>query len=112
VTVLLEPAVEVEHPVDRLHAVVGEEQDGRLLPEALRRGVDQLAAEFVNPFVDPQQLVPRLPRIVRRMLRVDARVAEVADVVRAHEVDAQETELRLQLVDELAHTGDLLGVLE
>ena len=109
---LLEPAVDVEHPVDRLHAVIGEEEHGRLLAVLRRGGVDQLAAERVDLLVDPQKLVPGAGRGVRRMVRVEARVAEVADVVGAHEIDREEAEIGLHLEDELADAGDLLGVLE
>ena len=111
-TALLEPAVEMEHPVDRLHPVVGEEEDGRLLAVLRLGGLDQLAAERVDALVDLQELVARAGRRVRGVLRVEARVAEVADVVGAHEVDAEEAEVRLELEDELADAGHLLGVLE
>ena len=87
---LLEPAVEVEHPVDRLHPVIGEEEDGRLLAVLRRGGVDQLAAERVDASRRPAGARRRLPvDRVRGMLRVEAGVAEVADVVGAHEVDAE-----------------------
>jgi hypothetical protein len=102
VAVLLQPAVEMEHPVERLHPVVGEDQDRRLLAVALGCGLDQLTAGRVDPFVDMDDLVAGLVRLVCRMLRIEAGVAEVADVVGAHEVDAEETELRLELEDELA----------
>ncbi len=49
---------------------------------------------------------------MRRVLRVEAGVAEVADVVGAHEVDAQELQVGLQLEGELADAGHLVGVLE
>ena len=106
---LLEPAVEVEHPVDRLHPVVREEEDCRLLA-VLRLGrLDQLAAERVDALVDPQELVARACRGVRRVLGVEAGVAEVADVVGAHEVDREQPEVGLHLETELAHAGHLLG---
>ena len=109
---LLEPAVEVEHPVDRLHPVVREEEDGRLLA-VLRLGrLDQLAAQRVDALVDLQELVARAGRRVRRVLGIEAGVAEVADVVGAHEVDAEQAEVGLQLEDELADAGHLLRVLE
>ena len=97
VPVLLEPAVGVERPVDRLHPVVGEDDDGRLLVPALPRGLDQLPARAVDGLVDLHQLVPCPGRVVRRMLRVEAVVAEVARVVGAHEVDAEEAEVGLEL---------------
>src|SRR3954468_6271384 len=102
---LLEPAVEVEHPVDRLHPVVREEEDGRFLA-VLRLGrLDQLAAERVDSLVDLQKLVAGAGRRVRRVLGVEAGVAEMADVVGAYEVDAEEPEVGLQLEDELADAG-------
>ena len=109
---LLEPAVEVEHPVDRLHPVVREEEDGRLLAVPRLGRLDQLAAQRIDALVDLQELVARACRRVGRVLGIEAGVAEVADVVGAHEVDAEESEVGLQLEDELADAGHLLRVLE
>ena len=109
---LLEPAVDVEHPVDRLHPVVGEEEHGRLLAVARCRRVDQLAAEPVDRLVHAQELVAGTGRRVRGMIGVEAREAEVADVVGAHEVDGEQAEVGLELKAELADAGHLLGVLD
>ncbi len=112
VACLLEPAVEMEHPVDRLHAVVGEEEDGRLLPVALAGCLDQLPARGIDALVHPDDLVAGMSRVMSRVVRIDARVAEVADVVRAHEVDAEKRKIRLELECEPAHARNLVDVVK
>ena len=57
---LLEPAVDMEHPVDRAHAVVGEHDRGRLLAGRGAGHLDQVRARRVDRLVDPDDLVARV----------------------------------------------------
>ena len=102
----------MERPVDRLHSVVGEDDHGRLLVPALSRGVDQLAAGAVDGLIDLDQLVPRVRWVVCRMARVEPVVTEVAGVIGAHEVDAEEAEIGVDLERQPADVGDLADMLD
>ena len=107
---LLEPAVRVEDPVRRLHAVVGQDDRGRLLAEAAPGLLDELAAHAVDRLVDAHDLVPG--RVVRGMRRVESVPGEVPREVRAHEVHAEQLQVGLELERQLADAGDLVHVRE
>ena len=51
----------------------------------------------VDRLVDPHDLVARVVRVVRGMLGVEPVPPQVPDVVGAHEVDAEEVEVGLEL---------------
>ena len=62
---------------------------GSSLPTPCRL-LDQLPARAIDRLVHLDELVARLRRIVGRVARIEPAVAEMAGVVGAHEVDAEE----------------------
>ena len=94
----------------RLHAVIGEHEDRWLLvPEPLRL-LDDAATRGVDGLVNVDELFPRLVGSMRRVRGVEPVPHEVPRDVRAHEVDAQETEVRLELEGENADVRNLVHV--
>ena len=112
VAVLLQPAVHVKHPVDRLHAVVGHDEHGRLLAEALPGRLDQAPAGGVDRLVDLHQLVARVGRVVGGVVGVKPGIAQMPGEVGAHEVDHQHAQVGLELEALLAHRRHLVDVLD
>ena len=93
-----QPLVGVERPVDRLHAVVGHD-DALSAPRrtAARAASISSPQTAVDRLVDLHQLVAGVRRVVGRMARVEARVAEMAGEVGAHEVDREHAQVGLEL---------------
>ena len=92
--------------------MVGEDERGHFLPEAAGGLVDQLPAGAVDGLVDLDQLVPGPSWVVCGVSGIEAVVAEVAGVIRAHEVDAEKLEVGLELEDGPADAGGLVDVLD
>jgi hypothetical protein len=92
--------------------VVGEHDRGRLLVGGGAGDLDEAATCLVDRLVDPDDLVAGIPRVVCRVLGIEPVPAEMAYVIRAHEIDAQQVEVRFQLVGEATDVGDLADVVE
>ena len=107
---ILEPAVRVEAPVDRLHPVIRECDHRRLFAVEPLRVLDQLGACSVDGLVDPDYLVAGLSRIMGRMLGIQTVPTEVPREVGAHEVDAEQAELRLEIHRRPADVCDQVDV--
>ena len=104
----------LEPPIARKSQWVGfmpwsEDEDRRRLVEPLRL-LDEIAACGIDGLVDLHELVPGLAGAVCRMRWVEPVPHEVPGDVGAHEVDAQETEVGLELEGEEADVCDLLDV--
>ena len=90
--------------------MIGEDEDRRLLVPEPFRLLDEIAARGIDRLVDLHELVLGLAGAVRRMRGVEPVPHEVPCDVGAHEVDAQETEVGLELEGEEADVCDLLDV--